>query len=86
MLLDEATAALDPENERFVQRSLHRLADRSTVFVIADHLDTVAAADQFVVLDDGRVAEIGTHEELVSLGGLYSEFWKSRRSARGWRL
>jgi ATP-binding cassette subfamily B protein IrtB len=86
VLLDEATAALDPENERFLQRSLHRLAGRSTVFVIAHHLDTVAAADQIVVLDDGRVAEIGTHEELVSLGGLYSEFWKSRRSGRGWRL
>ncbi len=86
VLLDEATAALDPENERFVQRSLHRLAERSTLLVIAHHLDTVAAAGQIVVLDEGRVAEIGTHSELLALGGRYAEFWESRSSARGWRL
>jgi len=86
VLLDEATAALDPENERFVQRSLHRLAERSTLLVIAHRLDTVAAADQIVVLDDGTVAEVGTHTELLDRGGRYAAFWESRRSAQGWRL
>jgi ATP-binding cassette subfamily B protein IrtB len=86
VLLDEATAALDPENERFVQRSLHRLAERSTLLVIAHRLDTVAAADQIVVLDEGHVAEVGTHAELLDLSGRYADFWESRRRARGWRL
>ena len=86
VLLDEATAALDPENERFIQRSWHRLAERSTLLVIAHRLDTIAAADQIVVLDDGHVAEAGTHAELLDRGGRYAEFWESRRSAQGWRL
>lgn len=86
VLLDEATAALDPENERFIQRSLHRLAERSTLLVIAHRLATVAAADQIVVLDDGTVAERGTHAELLALGGRYADFWRSRSRAQGWRL
>jgi len=86
VLLDEATAALDPENERFVQQSLRRLAERSTLLVIAHRLPTVVAADQIVVLDDGRVAEVGTHADLLAAGGRYADFWASRRHAGGWRL
>ena len=87
VLLDEATAALDPESERFVQRSLEELRQRSTLLVIAHSLSTVVNADQIVVLDeDGRVAEIGTHDELLRLAGRYAAFWRERRSAAGWRL
>lgn len=86
VLLDEATAALDPENERFFQASLRTLAQRSTVLVIAHRLPTVVAADRIVVLEDGGVAEQGTHDELLARGGRYAAFWESRRRARGWRL
>ncbi|MFD9735284.1 ABC transporter ATP-binding protein [Umezawaea sp. NPDC059074] len=86
VLLDEATAALDPENERYVQNALRCLMDRSTLLVIAHKLPTVVAADQILVLDGGRIAEAGTHEELLAAGGRYTEFWAERRRTRGWRL
>ncbi|ANY08121.1 ABC transporter ATP-binding protein [Pseudonocardia sp. HH130630-07] len=86
VLLDEATAALDPENERYVQDALRSLMDRSTLLVIAHKLSTVVAADRIVVLDGGRIAETGTHEELLAAGGRYTDFWTERRRARGWRL
>ncbi|MGO1407976.1 MAG: ABC transporter ATP-binding protein [Brachybacterium sp.] len=87
VLLDEATAALDPENERFVQRTLEALRESSTLLVIAHKLSTVTRADQIIVLDEhGHVAETGTHEELLSLGGRYAAFWNERTAAAGWRL
>ncbi|MDR2253924.1 MAG: ATP-binding cassette domain-containing protein [Bifidobacteriaceae bacterium] len=87
VLLDEATAALDPENERFVQRSLEALREHATLVVIAHKLSTVTGADQIIVLDDqGRIAEMGTHDELLALGGRYSAFWLERTSTLGWRL
>lgn len=86
VLLDEATAALDPENERHVQHALRTLMDRSTLIVIAHKLPTVVAADQILVLDNGTVAERGTHEELLAEGGRYTDFWRERQRGRGWRL
>jgi ATP-binding cassette, subfamily B, bacterial IrtB/YbtQ len=86
VLLDEATAALDPENERFLTASLRALAERATVLVIAHRLPTVVAADRIVVLDGGGVAESGTHTELLAAGGRYADFWASRTRAKGWRL
>ncbi|WP_232664617.1 ABC transporter ATP-binding protein [Pseudonocardia sp. TRM90224] len=86
VLLDEATAALDPENERFVQDALRTLQSRSTLLVIAHKLPTVVAADQIVVLDDGGIVEHGTHGELLAADGRYAEFWRERSRARGWRL
>jgi ATP-binding cassette subfamily B protein len=86
VLVDEATAALDPENEAAVQDALAALAADRTVLVIAHRLQTVAGADQIVVLDSGRVAETGTHTELLDAGGRYAAFWTERSRAQGWRL
>ncbi|MFT3886679.1 MAG: ABC transporter ATP-binding protein [Arachnia sp.] len=87
VLLDEATAALDPENERYVQRSLEALRERATLIVIAHRLGTVVRADQIVVLDEeGRVAETGRHDDLLALDGRYAAFWAERTAAAGWRL
>ena len=72
LLLDEATSALDNETERAVQEALDRLAEGRTTIAIAHRLSTVRDAEQIVVLDRGRVAERGTHDELVALGGRYA--------------
>lgn len=86
VLLDEATAALDPHNEAFVQAAIQRLMQHSTVLVIAHRLPTIMAADQILVLDEGRLVESGTHAHLLSLNGRYAGFWHDRQRAGGWRL
>jgi ATP-binding cassette subfamily B protein len=73
LVLDEATSSLDTETERQVQEALDRLAEGRTTIAIAHRLSTVYDADQIVVLDHGGIAERGTHDELVSLGGRYAE-------------
>src|SRR5690606_4534753 len=72
LILDEATSALDTRTERAVQRAVDALADGRTTITIAHRLSTVRDADQIAVLDGGRVAELGTHDELLALGGRYA--------------
>ncbi|MFJ1800253.1 MULTISPECIES: ABC transporter ATP-binding protein [unclassified Streptomyces] len=86
VLLDEATASLDPENERAVQEALGHLTEGRTLLVIAHRLQTVAAADQILLLDDGRIVEQGAHDDLMAREGRYAFFWAQRSRARRWRL
>ena len=86
LLVDEATAALDTENQAAIADTLARLRGQRTLIVIAHQLSTVAMADQIIVLDQGQVAEQGTHEELSTLQGRYAHFLGQRQTAKGWRI
>ena len=82
VVLDEATAYIDPENEDRIQQALGRLTGGRTLVVIAHRLSTVKGADAIHVLDRGRLVESGTHEQLVDQGGLYASLWRTHVAAR----
>jgi ATP-binding cassette subfamily B protein len=82
LVLDEATAFADPDSEAAIQRALAALTRGRTLLVIAHRLHTVARADRVLVLDRGRVAETGTHDELLAAGGVYARMWDAYQSAR----
>jgi ATP-binding cassette, subfamily B, bacterial len=75
LVLDEATSALDSEVEASIQAALERLAEGKTVLAIAHRLSTIARMDRIIVLDEGRIAEAGSHTDLLALGGLYAGYW-----------
>ena len=85
-ILDETTASIDPENEDKLQRSIAALTKGKTLLVIAHRLATVQNADQILVVDDGRIAHHGTHDQLVKQEGLYRRFTAIRQLAEGWRI
>ena len=84
VLLDESTSSLDADNEHEINRALDVLMADKTVIVIAHRLDTVERADQILVLDDGRVRERGTHDELLAQGGWYAHAIAEQEKARSW--
>ena len=84
VLLDEATASLDPENGTLIQRAVGALCAGKTVIVIAHRLRTIANADKIVVLDDGNIVEEGTHDDLVSSNGLYRHLWDLQLQSSSW--
>lgn len=84
ILLDEATAALDPENETLIQHAISTLIKNKTVIVIAHRLRTVETADKIIVLNKGTIAETGTHSELMEKNGIYREMYRLQRESDQW--
>jgi ATP-binding cassette subfamily B protein len=85
LVLDEATSALDVQTERAVEEALERLAEGRTTLVIAHRLSTVRAADVIAVVDGGRIVERGRHSELLALGGLYADLYRTQFSEQAGR-
>ena len=86
IILDESTASIDPENEHLVQGAITELSKGKTVIIIAHRLATIESVDQILVVDNGRLIETGTHAQLLSRGGKYSEFVKIRQKAENWQM
>ena len=86
VVLDEATAFADPENEVLIQKAFATLTRGKTVIMIAHRLSTVTGADKIIVLDGGQVAEEGTHEELIEKSGLYARMWNEYNQAAKWKI
>lgn len=86
IILDEATASIDPENEHLIQAAISELTRGKTIIIIAHRLATIQHADQILVVDDGRIAEAGTHAELMQKNGLYRRFTEIREKAEGWQI
>ncbi len=86
VLLDEATASLDPENEVLIQSAISELVYEKTVIIVAHRLQSIMNADQIVVLDNGRVREVGTHDRLLEQGGMYAHLWQEQSRAGSWSI
>jgi ATP-binding cassette, subfamily B, bacterial IrtB/YbtQ len=86
VLLDEATSSLDPENEFFIQEAISNLLQKKTVIVIAHRLKTIKDAGKIIVLDNKKIQEEGTHDELLAKQGLYNQMWQTQKNAVGWQI
>ena len=86
IILDEATSSIDPENETLIQSAISELAKNKTVLMIAHRLDTIINADQMIVLEGGRVVEIGKHLDLITKYGLYSQLWDASSDTSNWTM
>lgn len=86
IILDEATANVDPEDEKELMEGVSELTQEKTVIMIAHRLKTVRHADQILVVDKGQIVQRGTHEELMAQDGIYRRFISGRERAVGWRL
>ena len=84
VILDEATASVDADNESYIQQAISELCKGKTLLVIAHRLNTIRNADQILVIADGRIAQSGTHKELMEAGGLYRDFITVRQQSQGW--
>jgi ATP-binding cassette subfamily B protein len=82
LVLDEATSALDSHTEHEIQEALERVSRNRTSLVIAHRLSTIVGADDIIVLDQGRIAERGTHGQLLAANGLYASMWNRQREAQ----
>lgn len=86
VILDEATANVDPENEDRLQKAIEELTRNKTIIMIAHRLKTVRNADQILVIDNGNIVQQGTHEQLIGQDGIYADFVVGRKEAIGWKL
>lgn len=86
VILDEATAFADPENEHIIQSSFKELSKDKTTLMIAHRLSTVINADRILVMENGKIVESGTHNELLTLGGVYKKLWSEYQKAANWRI
>lgn len=86
VILDEATAFADPENEHIIQTSFKELSKDKTTLMIAHRLSTVINADRILVMENGKIVESGTHNELLTLGGVYKKLWSEYQKAANWRI
>ena len=86
IILDEATANVDPENEDRLQKAVEELTRNKTIIMIAHRLKTVRKADRILVVDNGEIVQSGKHEELVNCKGIYADFVNGRKEAVGWKI
>lgn len=84
VILDEATASVDADNESYIQQAISELVQGKTLLVIAHRLNTIRGADQILVISDGEIAQRGTHQSLMEEGGIYRNFVTVRQQSRGW--
>ena len=86
IILDEATASIDSDNESYIQEAIDALVNGKILLVIAHRLNTIKNANQILVLDEGKITEHGTHEELIIQDGLYRCLWSSQQNTGTWKI